>query len=252
MGGFEIAFVEDAGGGEFHAEACGAVEPFGVCGVAAEELEAGPVEGVEVEDNGGLAGGFGVGEHLIEGDTGAVELVEVDGGGDGGDDGKFESVSIGQLERTLSAHADSEQRDEGWGDFEVLCDPGDEVVHDPCLGSDFGVEFVADDIEPPAAATGRADSGELVLLEEPSEDGVVGEADFAVAVEEEDDAGGWVGAVGLKDIDGSAIDENGLPALQEFGVALRCFGLLSIRGTRKQPFQRFKHDPRLPLMAMTE
>lgn len=49
---------------------------------------AGPIEGMEFESCGFLAGGFARGIHLIERQPAAVPLVEIDSGGENGNDRK--------------------------------------------------------------------------------------------------------------------------------------------------------------------
>jgi len=238
-GGFEVAFVEDTGGREFHAQSGGAVKPFGVGGIAAEELVAGPAERMQVEYDCGLSGRFCVREHAIERNPGAVELMEVDSGGDGGDDGKFECLSIGQLQHSLASHTDSEECNFRWDEGECLLDPWQQGLEQPVLGRDDGVEFFAGDIQPPAAASRRTDGGQSMRVQKLGEDGIALESDFPVTVQKKHGAQERFGIPGDKNIDSATIDVDGLPGLQEFldaGTAGRLFC-----GTCEEPSERVEH-----------
>jgi len=68
---------------------------------------------------------------------------------DGGCNWKHAGVSVGQSQRALAPHADSEQRDARRLDAEASADFGDDSVADEPLGCHATVERGHDPVEPP-------------------------------------------------------------------------------------------------------
>ena len=177
--------------------------------VAAKELMRGAVEALGVEECRLLASRFFVREQVSQnGISFTPSEVEVDGRCQRGDNWERARMLVPDAQRSLPAHARSQQGDAGWFHIALVCQPPKNVLDDIGFRGHLCVELGTDAIEPPVGAGARSHQTHPSLEKRPSEIGVIGQALEVDTVEVDHRVAMFVERVRSEPLAGVAGDRN--------------------------------------------
>ncbi len=114
-----------------------------------------------------------------------MELIEVHGGRNRGDDRKSSRVAVRNLQNTLTAHADTEKSNPRTFHTEPLAHPRDDLLKQPLLRGHLRMKLRGDHIKPPVFSSMRCDDSKPLFLKKLRKDRILVQHDLPVAVKKQ-------------------------------------------------------------------